>query len=84
MTATTDLQYAVGTNPDGIWGPKSRDMLWAGIRNHSGSVFAALAAYITQQHNSPSLTSLGIAFAEDHTLRLKPQNLLVNLPIGGV
>ena len=27
---------------------------------------------------------LGIAFAEDHTLRLKPQNLLVNLPISGV
>jgi hypothetical protein len=27
---------------------------------------------------------LGIAFAEDHTLRLKPQNLLVNLPIRSV
>lgn len=25
---------------------------------------------------------LGLAFREDHTLRLKPQNLLVNLPLG--
>ena len=64
MTSTTDLQYAIGTNVDGVWGPKSRDALWAGIHNQSGSVFAALAAYITQQHNSPALTSLGIALAD--------------------
>lgn len=64
MTPTEALQHAIGTPVDGIWGPKSRAALWAGINSNSASVMAALASYVASQLPTPEFTSLGIAMAD--------------------